>query len=65
MRHWKKGLIFQSEEEREMDYKSREGRELERDRVQIAVWIPKGWPVIIKPLWLVCTFPQILLSHAQ
>lgn len=37
----------------------------ERDRVKIDVWVPEGWPVIIKPLWSVCTFPQILLSHAQ
>lgn len=37
----------------------------ERDRVKIAVWVPEVWPVIIKPLWSVCTFPQILPSHAQ
>lgn len=37
----------------------------ERDREKIAVWVLEGWPVIIKPLWSVCTFPQILLKSGS
>ena len=61
-----KEFVSCSEEEEVVGLETQGGnRTRERDRVKIAVWVPEGWPVIIKPLWSVCTFPQILLSHAQ